>query len=158
MYFVPFGVMFVCTVMTMKKLMVRQIAVNQQLARSSQRNRRISIMLLLMCLAYVIFTLPNRLCFSVFGDQIVGHDYTDTVFLTSNTLMYTRNALNAFFLYVSVAGFRRDIRQLVLACRRRATVEAAVHEITAGQQPGTMASGHTPAINRQTAIVSELHP
>jgi hypothetical protein len=116
MYFVPFGVMFLCTVLTVKKLIVRQVSDNQQLANNAQRNRRISIMLLLMCLAYVIFTLPNRLCFSVFANQIIGHDYTDTVFLASNTLMYTRNALNAFFLYMSVVGFQRDIRRLILIC------------------------------------------
>jgi hypothetical protein len=114
MYFVPFGVMLLCTVLTVKKLIVRQVSDNQQLANNAQRNRRISIMLLLMCLAYVVFTLPNRLCFSVFPNQIIGHDYTDTVFLASNTLMYTRNALNIFFLYMSVVGFRRDIRRLIL--------------------------------------------
>ena len=116
MYFVPFSVMFLFTILTVKKLIVRQVADNQQLAINARRNRRISIMLLLMCLAYVIFTLPNRLCFSVFPNQIMGHDYTDIVFLTSNTLMYTRNALNAFFLYMSVMGFRRDVHRLVLVC------------------------------------------
>ena len=114
MYFVPFGVMLLFTVLTVKKLIVRQVADNQQLASNARRNRRISIMLLLMCLAYVIFTLPNRLCFSVFPNQILGHDYTDIVFLSSNTLMYTRNALNAFFLYMSVVGFRRDVHHLIL--------------------------------------------
>lgn len=116
MYFVPFTVMLLCTVMTVKKLLVRQIWNNQQLLDNARRNRRISVMLSLMCLAYILLTLPNRLCFSVFADQIIGHDYTDTVFLSSNTLMYTRNALNAFFLYLSVAGFRRDIHRLGLLC------------------------------------------
>jgi hypothetical protein len=108
--------MFVCTILTMKKLIVKQTTDNQQLVQSAKRNRRISIMLLLMCLAYVILTLPNRLCFSVFPNEIIGHDYTDTVFLSSNTLMYTRNATNAFFLYASVYGFRRDLRRLTMMC------------------------------------------
>ena len=116
MYFVPFTVMFFCTVMTAKKLLVRHVWNNQQMLDNARRNRRISIMLLLMCLAYVILTLPNRLCFSIFAEQIVGHAYTDTVFLSSNTLMYTRNALNVFFLYMSVAGVRRDLHQLMLVC------------------------------------------
>ena len=116
MYFLPFSVIFVCTLLTMKKLFIRRLTRNSQLANSAQRNRRISIMLLLMCVTYIISTLPNRLCFSLFADQITGHEYTDTIFLATNTLMYTRNAMNAFFLYISVFGFRRDIRNLVLRC------------------------------------------
>jgi sorbitol-specific phosphotransferase system component IIC len=116
MYIVPFTVMFVCTILTVKKLIVKQTTDNQQLAQNAKRNRRISVMLLLMCLAYVILTLPNRLCFSVFPNEIIGHVYTDMVFLSSNTLMYTRNATNAFFLYASVHGFRRDLRGLMLKC------------------------------------------
>ena len=140
--------MLLFTVLTVKKLIVRQVADNQQLANSAQRNRRISIMLLSMCFAYVIFTLPNRLCFSVFADQIMGHDYTDTVFLSSNTLMYTRNVLNAFFLYISVVGFRRDIRQLLLRCRRRLTGEVYIPETTVGEHLRTATSFHNPVTNR----------
>ncbi|CAF3113438.1 unnamed protein product [Rotaria sp. Silwood2] len=116
MYFLPFTVIITCTLLTVKKLILRQTTTNDQLARSAQRNRRISVMLLLMCLTYVICTLPNRLCFSVFADQIIGHDYTDTVFLATNTLMFTRNAMNAFFLYISVYGFRQHIRKFVVKC------------------------------------------
>jgi hypothetical protein len=123
MYFLPFSAIIGCTVLTAKKLTVKQTHENEQLARNARRNRRISIMLLLMCLAYVISTLPNRLCFSVFADQLIGHDYTDTVFLSTNTLMYTRNAMNMFFLYISVNGFRRDIRNLVLKCLRKRPIQ-----------------------------------
>jgi uncharacterized membrane protein (UPF0182 family) len=140
MYFIPFSLMFLCTVMTVKKLIVRQVSDNQQLANSAQRNRRISIMLLLMCLAYVILTLPNRLCFSVFSYQIVGHDYTDIVFLSTNTLMYTRNALNAFFLYLSVHGFRRDVRKLVFLCWRTSTGRVVPNEDTATGHLATITS------------------
>jgi len=116
MCFLPFIVTIVCTLLTVKKLIVKPLSTNNQLVRNAQRNRRISIMLLLMSLMYIISTLPNRLCFSVFAKQIIGHPYTDTVFLATNTLMYTRNAMNAFFLYISVYGFQRDIRNLVLKC------------------------------------------
>ena len=116
MYFVPFTLMFLCTIVTVKKLIVKQTSDNPQLVQNAKRNRRISIMLLLMCLTYVILTLPNRICFSLFYNQITGHDYTDTVFLLSNTLMYTRNAMNVFFLYGSVYRFRRDVRRLMVMC------------------------------------------
>jgi hypothetical protein len=116
MYFLPFSIIILCTLLTVRKLIFKQISRNGQLASSAQRNRRISIMLLLMCLTYIISTLPNRLCFSIFANDIIGHEYTDTVFLASNTLMYTRTAINAFFLYISVHGFRRDVRNLVLMC------------------------------------------
>ncbi len=158
MYFVPFGVMFLCTILTVKKLIVRQVSDNQQLANNAQRNRRISIMLLLMCLAYVIFTLPNRLCFSVFANQIMGHDYMDTVFLASNTLMYTRNVLNAFFLYISVVGFRRDIRKLLLKCRGRLIGQDVADESTAGEYLGTITSVRNLAMDRKTRVAPELHP
>ena len=116
MYFLPFTLMAFCTIISARKLIVRQTSLNQQIATNAQRNRRISIMLLLMCFTYVILTLPNRLCFSVFVTQLVGHDYSDTVFLLSNTLMYTRSALNVFFLYISVYGFQRDVRRLFSRC------------------------------------------
>jgi hypothetical protein len=123
MYFLPFTIIIVCTLFTVKKLIFKPISINRQLANNVQRNRRISIMLLLMCLTYVISTLPNRLCFSVFANQIIGHEYTDTVFLATNTLMYTRSAINAFFLYMSVFGFRRDLRNFVLKCFGRRPIE-----------------------------------
>ncbi|CAF1623985.1 unnamed protein product, partial [Adineta ricciae] len=116
MYFLPFTLMVFCTIISARKLIVRQTSVNQQIATNAQRNRRISIMLLLMCFTYIILTLPNRLCFSVFVTQLIGHDYSDTVFLLSNTLMYTRSALNVFFLYISVYGFQRDVRRLFSKC------------------------------------------
>ncbi|CAF4699512.1 unnamed protein product [Rotaria sp. Silwood2] len=123
MYIIPFSIIVICTLLTIKKLFVGQISTNDQLARSAYRNRRISFMLLLMCLAYIICTLPNRLCFSVFKDQIMGHDYTDTVLLGSNTLMYARNAINIFFLYISVPAFREDVNKLFLKCIRKAPTE-----------------------------------
>jgi hypothetical protein len=132
----------------MKKLIVRQTSDNQQLANNARRNRRISIMLLLMCLAYVILTLPNRLCFSVFANQILGHDYTDIVFLCSNTLMYTRNAMNIFFLYMSVAGFRRDIRRLMLKCCGKLTNRVVPQEINGEEHLGTITIGYERGKNK----------
>ena len=134
MYIVPFGVMILCTLLTMKKLIFKQTTTNDQLAQSARRNRRISIMLLLMCLTYMVTTLPNRLCFSVFADHIVGHEYTDTVFLATNTLMYTRSAVNCFFLYISVHGFRRDVRNFILRCfgKRLTEVHPINHTLAIG--------------------------
>ncbi|CAM4912884.1 unnamed protein product [Rotaria socialis] len=118
MYFIPFSIMAVCTLLVVKKLINTQTFSNQQLATNAKRNRRISLMLLFMCFAYVVCTLPNRLCFSFFANELIGHDYTDTVFLSTNTLMYTRSALNAFFLYQSVHTFRLDVRKFILCCGR----------------------------------------
>ena len=125
MYFVPFTLMVVCTVFTVKKLISQQPSGNKQVAKNIRRNRHISIMLLLMCVAYICLTLPNRLCFSVFANQIIGHEYTDSVFLASNTLMYTRNATNVFFFYLSVSGFRRAVSKII--CRRRRQIAPRVY-------------------------------
>jgi hypothetical protein len=141
----------------MKKLIVRQTSDNQQLANNAERNRRISIMLLLMCLSYVIFTLPNRLCFSVFPNQIIGHDYTDIVFLSSNTLMYTRNALNAFFLYISVYGFRRDLRHLMLQCCGKLTGRVVPLETNVVEQTGTNTTFRDQVTSRKTRLPMETH-
>ena len=108
--------MIICTLFTVRKLICHHRLNGERFESSANRNRRISIMLLLMCLTYIISTLPNRLCFSIFAEQLIGHDYTDTVFLATNTLMYTRNAINALFLYISVHGYRRDVRNLFLRC------------------------------------------
>lgn len=137
MYFLPFSTIILCTLFTVRKLVVHYRAANDQFNNSAQRNRRISIMLLLMCLTYVISTLPNRLCFSVFADQLVGYDYTDTVFLATNTLMYTRNAVNVIFLYFSVHGFRRDIRNLFLKCLGK-----HIHAVAPTHTVNTLPDGH----------------
>lgn len=152
MYVVPFSIIIICTLLIVKKLFVREISTNNQLARSAHRNRRISLMLLFMCLTYIVCTLPNRLCFSVFRDQIVGHDYTDTIFLGSNTLMYARSAIDILFLYISVQGFRRDIHNLVLKCLRKEprqieTTQRTLH--THQTQQMTMKT-----INTQTKTIS----
>jgi len=157
MYFIPFTVMFIFTVFTVKKLIVRQALNNQQLANNARRNRRISIMLLLMCLAYVVFTLPNRLCFSVFPNQIVGHDYADIVFLSSNTLMYTRNALNAFFLYISVQGLRRDVRLLMLKCCGKLTGRVIPLEANVEEQTGTNTTLHGPVKSHKSRLPMQTH-
>ncbi|CAF2040880.1 unnamed protein product [Rotaria magnacalcarata] len=144
MYIVPFSVIIICTLLIVKKIIIKQTFTNVQLATSAQRNRRISIMLLLMCFTYIITTLPNRLCFSVFEKQLVGHDYTDTVFLATNTLMYTRNSLNAFFLYLSVNCFRRDVRRLLLICSRKLTGQPIPQENNANEHVGRMKTFHEP--------------
>lgn len=132
MYIVPFSVMIICTLFTVKKLIFKQVVENRQLARNAQRNRRISIMLLLMCLTYIVTTLPNRLCFSLFINEILGNEYTDTLLFASNTLMYTRSAVNGFFLYISVYGFHRDVRNFILRCfgRRITVVHPTNHTLT----------------------------
>ncbi|CAF1028548.1 unnamed protein product [Rotaria sordida] len=139
MYFLPFTIIIVCTLFTIKKLIFRQISTNDQLAISAQRNRRISLMLLLMCLIYAVCTVPNRLCFSIFTNQIIGYDYTDTVFLATNTLMYTRNAMNALFLYMSVHGFQQYIRKIVLRClgKQLNKVDPRNHTMTKDYMIGT---------------------
>ena len=105
--------MLICTLVTVRKLMERRDTLaNDQLAQNAKRNLRISVMLMVMWAVYVIFTLPNRLCFSVFVDVLINHPYSDTVFLTTNTLMYTRNALNGFLLYASIVSFRREVRRI----------------------------------------------
>lgn len=116
MYLLPFCVIVISTLCTIKKLTQRQNPINNHLARSIRRNRRISLMLLLLCLTYIICTLPNRLCFSMFRNQIIGHDYTDTIFFAANTLMYTRNAIDICFLYLSVHGFRQIMNKIFLNC------------------------------------------
>lgn len=89
---------------------------NLRLSHNAKRNRRISVMLMIMWGVYVCFTLPNRLVFSAFLHLIVNHSYSDALILSANTLMYTRAALDGLFLYVSVIGFRRDVHRLVLKC------------------------------------------
>ena len=118
-YFFPFTIMILCTLFTAKKLFIKPTNDNEQMARNAHRNRRISLMLLGMCLTYFLLSLPNRLCFSVFIDQLLGHDYTDTLLLGTNTLMTSRTAINVFFFYMSVSGFRRDIRHLMARFRGR---------------------------------------
>ena len=158
MYFVPFTVMFLCTILTAKKLIIRHVSDNQQLQNNAQRNRRISIMLLLMCLAYVIFTLPNRLCFSVFPNQIIGHDYTDIVFLSSNTLMYTRCAINVFFIYISVHGFKRVLGRMILSCCRKLTGQVVPEENTTGDEHlATIITFRNPIRNPNNQLPIRVH-
>ena len=59
----------------------------------------------------------------MFANEIMGHNYTDTIFLSTNTLMYMRNALDVVFLYISVRGFRRDMRNLILKCLGRRPIQ-----------------------------------
>ena len=117
MNFIPFSVMFICTILTVRKLLVRRTGhENDQMTQNAKRNRRISLMLLMMWAVYVCFTLPNRLSFSVFIDALVNHPYSDVVFLSGNTLMYSRGALDGLFLYVTVLAFRRDVQRTILKC------------------------------------------
>lgn len=123
MYFLPLSVFILSTLLTIKKLLVKPVGINNQFENNARRNRRISVMLLFMCLIYFITTLPNRLCFTIFADAIIGHEYTDTIFLSSNTLMYSRCASNAFFLYISMLRFRRSVHKLVFKCFRKPRVQ-----------------------------------
>ena len=145
-YIVPFSIMILCTLSTAKKLLVKPANNNEQLVRSARRNRRISAMLLLMCLAYFVTTLPNRLCFSVFLDQIVGNDYTDLLLLSTNTLMTFRSAINIVFFYASVSSFRRDIRRLVLECRGKITGQVVPVESHITGLTGLVSTAHRTAI------------
>jgi len=107
MYIVPFLLMFIGIILIIIKLY--NLRLN---TRHSYRKKRLSLMLVGMCIVYIILTLPNRLCFSVFFSDIVNHIYTDTILLASNTLLYTRNATNIIFLYISSIKFRKQLAKL----------------------------------------------
>jgi hypothetical protein len=93
--------------------------------RHFNKTQRLSLMLIGMCIVYMILTLPNRLCFSVFLSKIINHVYTDTVLLGSNTLLFTRNATNVVFLYIGSKKFRK---QLAKFCRRCCCCSRRQHE------------------------------
>ena len=104
MYIIPFIIMIIGIILIIIKLCNRRIN-----TRHFNQKQRLSLMLVGMCIVYIILTLPNRLCFSVFLSNILNHVYTDTLLLASNTLLYTRNATNIFFLYISSGTFRKQI-------------------------------------------------
>ena len=108
MYIVPLIIMIVGIILIIIKVYTRRSH-----ARHLGHKQRLSLMLVCMCVVYMMLTLPNRLCFSVFLSTILNHVYTDTVLLSSNTLLYTRSATNICFLYVSSATFRKQLAKLL---------------------------------------------
>ncbi|CAF4587098.1 unnamed protein product, partial [Didymodactylos carnosus] len=115
MSMVSFVVMIISTVLAIIKL-VRLPRVNEA---SYLRNKRISIMLGLMCIAYILLTLPNRLCFTVFAPLLERTPGSNTIFALSDLLTYLASALNLLFLSISVKGFRRDLGNLFIMRRFR---------------------------------------
>jgi hypothetical protein len=114
MYIIPFMIMFIGIILIIMKLYNRQTN-----TRHFNQKQRLSLMLVGMCIVYIILTLPNRLCFSVFFSRIINHIYTDTILLASNTLLYTRNATNILFLYISSIKFRKHLAKLWCCCCRQ---------------------------------------
>ena len=107
MYILPFIIMLIGMTLIIVKLHSRRTR-----TRLVGKKHRLSWMLVGMCAVYMVLTLPNRLCFSVFLSSILNHTYTDTVLLASNSLLYTRNATNIVFLLISSASFRKTLSQL----------------------------------------------
>ncbi|CAF3237552.1 unnamed protein product [Rotaria socialis] len=68
MSFLPFGIIMMCTLLTIKKLIIKQTTINDQSLRSAQHKRRTSVILLLMYLAYVICTQGSD-----YGTCLYGH-------------------------------------------------------------------------------------
>ena len=115
MYIIPFLLMIIGITLIIIKLCIRRTN-----AGHFNSKQRLSLMLVAMCVLYMILTLPNRLCFSVFFSAIINHVYTDTVFLSSNTLLYTRNATNILFLCASSVKFRKQLTKVTCYyCRRQ---------------------------------------
>jgi hypothetical protein len=108
MYAVPFLIMIVGIILIIIKVYTRRHTTHHL-----GQKQRLSLMLVGMCVVYMILTLPNRLCFSVLLSTILNHVYTDTVLLTSNTLLYTRSATNICFLYVCSTTFRKRLAKLL---------------------------------------------
>lgn len=114
MYIIPFLLMIIGIT-----LIIIKLCIHRTHTAHFNSKQRLSVMLIAMCILYMILTLPNRLCFSVFFSSIINHVYTDTIFLASNTLLYTRNATNIFFLCVSSVKFRRQLTKIsCYYCRR----------------------------------------
>lgn len=129
-YFVPVIIMITCTASTTLKLRQKSSSNNAQLVQNAQRNRRISYMLIGMWSMYFFSSLPNRLCFSVFIDQLLGHKYTDLVLSTTNTLVALRNTVNIFFFYLSVNGFRRDLRAIFIKMQSKVQNHTTIEPTT----------------------------
>jgi len=115
MYIIPFLIMIIGIILIIVKLYNYRTN-----TRHFNQKQRLSFMLVGMCIVYMILTLPNRLCFSVFYSDILNHNYTDTVLLASNTLLYTRNATNIVFLYIGSIKFRKYVAKLCCCyCQQR---------------------------------------
>jgi len=113
MYIIPFVIMILGMILILIKVFSHRFE-----SRHSRRKQHLLFMLVGMCLIYMILTLPNRLCFSVFLSRLLNHIYTDTVLLSSNTLLYTRNATNILFLYMSSNKFRKYLANICcFTCR-----------------------------------------
>ncbi|CAF0866579.1 unnamed protein product [Didymodactylos carnosus] len=108
MSMITFAIMIIFTVLAIIKL-VRLPRVN---AASFLRNKRISVMLGLMCISYILLTLPNRLCFSVLSPLLESTPGSNTIYALSNLLTSLASSLNFLYLSVSVKGFWRDLRNL----------------------------------------------
>ncbi|CAF0743051.1 unnamed protein product [Adineta ricciae] len=104
MYITPFVIMTLGIVLIIIKLYNRRINL-----QSNHQKQRLCFMLIGMCAVYMMLTLPNRLCFSVFFSRISNQEYGDIILLGSNTLLYTRNATNVFFLYLGSSTFRKQL-------------------------------------------------
>ncbi|UJR25334.1 hypothetical protein I4U23_006684 [Adineta vaga] len=116
MYIIPFLIMIIGIILIIIKLYNHRLS-----TRFSHQKRRSCIMLIAMCIVYMILTLPNRLCFSIFYSRLLNHSYTDTILLGSNALLYTRNATNIIFLYLSSTTFRKQLTKFYccLNCQRQ---------------------------------------
>ncbi|CAF1025514.1 unnamed protein product [Didymodactylos carnosus] len=110
MSMVSFVVMIISTVLAIIKL-IRLPRVNEA---AYLRNKRISVMLGLMCAAYILLTLPNRLCFTVLAPLLEDSSGSNTIFALSDLLTYLASSLNFLFLSVSVKGFWRDLGNLFI--------------------------------------------
>src|SRR5205085_526866 len=114
MYIIPFIIMFIGIILIIIKLYNHKLN-----TRNFNYKQRLSLMLVGMCIVYMILTLPNRLLFSVFLSDILNHVYTDTILLASNTLLYTRNATNIIFLYISSIKFRKQLTKFFYYCHQQ---------------------------------------
>lgn len=111
MYIIPFIIMLIGIILIIIKLYNRRTN-----TRYFNQNQRLSLMLVFMCIVYMMLTLPNRLCFSIFYSDLLNHIYTDTVLLGSNTLLYTRNATNILLLYINSTKFRKQLAKICCCC------------------------------------------
>lgn len=118
MYIIPFLLMILGMI-----LIIIKVFSHRSNTRHFNSKQRLSLMLVAMCVVYMLLTLPNRLCFSVFFSAIIDHVYTDTIFLASNTLLYTRGATNVLFLFLSSIKFRKQLTKVCChyCCRQHLT-------------------------------------
>ena len=118
---IPFPIILISSFVTIVKLRMSQSFNNEHDNRVVKNDKRVTVMLMTICIIYVLCVSPWGILYLLIMYQSIPYDYAIFLLTCFNGLTYLNNATNFIVYFFAAPNFRKAIRGMFTSIRESST-------------------------------------